>query len=98
MNGARSMSIESTEVVIIGGGQAGIAMSAHLSSAGVSHVILERGRVAERWRSERWDSLVTNGPVWHDRFPGLEFPNLPPSAFATKDEVADYFAAYAEMI
>jgi putative flavoprotein involved in K+ transport len=60
--------------------------------------VLERHRIAERWRSERWDSLVANGPAWHDRFPGLEFADLAPEAFAAKEQVADYFVAYAEMI
>ncbi|MEH3076250.1 MAG: NAD(P)/FAD-dependent oxidoreductase [Quadrisphaera sp.] len=88
---------EETTVVVVGGGQAGIAMSEHLSARGVQHVVLERGRIAEKWRSGRWDSLVANGPSWHDRFPGLELQG-DPDAFATKDEVADYFAAYADAI
>ncbi|NKY98854.1 flavin-containing monooxygenase [Nocardiopsis alborubida] len=92
------MSLEEIEVVVVGGGQAGIAMSEHLSDRRVPHVVLERSRVAERWRSERWDSLVTNGPVWHDRFPGLEFTGLGPEDFASKDGVADYLATYAEKI
>ena len=91
------MSLEETEVVIVGGGQAGIAMSEHLTAAGVPHVILERGRIAEKWRSGRWDSLVANGPAWHDRFPGLEF-DIAPDAFAAKEQVADYFEAYAQKI
>ena len=91
------MSIEEVEVVVVGGGQAGIALSEHLSNAGVPHVILERGRIAEKWRSGRWDSLVTNGPAWHDRFPGLEFDTAP-DAFVPKEQVADYFEAYAKKI
>ena len=51
------------ETLIIGGGQAGLAISAHLGKRGLSHVVLERHRIAERWRSERWDSLVANGPA-----------------------------------
>jgi putative flavoprotein involved in K+ transport len=91
------MSIEEVEVVVVGGGQAGVAMSEHLGNAGVPHVVLERGRIAEKWRSGRWDSLVANGPAWHDRFPGLEFGG-DPAAFAPKEQVADYFEAYAAMI
>ena len=86
------------EVLIVGGGQAGLAMSEHLSAADVPHVILERHRIAERWRSGRWDSLVANGPAWHDRFPTLEFADVGPDAFASKEQVADYFVAYAEKI
>lgn len=91
------MSIESTDTVVVGGGQAGLAMSEHLSSHSVPHVVLERGRVAERWRSARWDSLVANGPAWHDRFPGLAFDS-DPDGFPSKEEVADYFVAYARQI
>ena len=65
------MSNEQIEVVVIGAGQAGVAMSEHLTNAGVPHVVLERDRIAERWRTERWDSLVANGPAWHDRFPTI---------------------------
>jgi putative flavoprotein involved in K+ transport len=89
---------EAVEVVVVGGGQAGIAASEHLGRRGIEHVVLERDRVAERWRSGRWDSLVANGPAWHDRFPGLGFDDVDPDAFPGKERVADYFAAYAEQI
>jgi len=92
------MSIEKVETLVVGGGQAGLAMSEHLSNSGVPHLVLERQRIAERWRSERWDSLVANGPAWHDRFPGMEFADIDADAFAPKERVADYFVAYAEQI
>ena len=92
------MPIEKVDVLVVGGGQAGLAMSEHLSNCGVPHLVLERHRIAERWRSERWDSLVANGPAWHDRFPGMEFSDIDPDAFAPKERVADYFVAYAEQI
>jgi putative flavoprotein involved in K+ transport len=92
------MVMEEIDTLVIGAGQAGIAASEHLGRAGIAHVVLERARIAERWRSERWDSLVTNGPVWHDRFPGLEFAATAPDGFAPKEEVADYLTAYAQMI
>ncbi len=92
------MSIEQIETLIVGAGQAGVAMSAHLSNYGVPHLVLERDRIAERWRSGRWDSLVANGPAWHDRFPGMEFSDIDPDSFAPKEMVADYFVAYAEKI
>ncbi len=92
------MAVEKTDVLVVGGGQAGVAMSEHLGTRGIAHLVLERGRIAERWRMERWDSLVANGPAWHDRFPGMTFADLDPDAFAAKDTVADYFAAYAAKI
>jgi putative flavoprotein involved in K+ transport len=91
------MGNETVQVLVVGGGQAGLAMSAHLTASGVSHLVLERHRIAERWRSARWDSLVANGPAWHDRFPTLEF-DLDPDGFATKEQVADYFVAFAHKI
>jgi putative flavoprotein involved in K+ transport len=87
-----------TEVLVVGGGHAGIAMSEHLRRIGVDHVVCERDRVAEAWRSKRWDSLVANGPAWHDRFPHLAFEGVPQDAFPGKERVADYFAEYARMI
>src|SRR3954468_15119969 len=92
------MSVEKIEVLVVGGGQAGVAMNEHLGANGVPHIVLERHRIAERWRSERWDSLVANGPAWHDRFPGLEFSDVDDDGFAPKEQVADYFVAYAEKI
>ena len=92
------MSIEKIDTLIVGAGQAGVAMSEHLSNNGVPHLVLERDRIAERWRTGRWDSLVANGPAWHDRFPGMEFSDIDPEAFAPKERVADYFVAYAEQI
>ncbi|MFY0612542.1 MAG: NAD(P)-binding domain-containing protein [Hyphomicrobiaceae bacterium] len=89
---------EKIETLVVGGGQAGLAMSAHLSNNDLPHLVLERGRIAERWRSARWDSLVANGPAWHDRFPEMEFADTDPDAFPGKEAVADYFAAYAEQI
>ncbi len=89
------MAVETTEVLVVGAGQAGVAMSEHLSTAGVPHLVLERHRIAERWRTERWDSLVANGPAWHDRFPGMAF-DVPADDFAPKDKVASYFEAYAK--
>lgn len=92
------MSVEKVGTLVIGGGQAGLAMSGHLGRRGVPHLVLERHRIAERWRSERWDSLVANGPAWHDRFPDLEFTTVDPDAFAAKETIADYFVAYAKQI
>lgn len=92
------MAVEDVGTLVIGGGQAGVAMSEHLGKRGIAHLVVERHRIAERWRSERWDSLVANGPAWHDRFPNMTFADIDPDAFAPKEKVADYFAAYAQKI
>ena len=86
---------EHVETLIIGGGQAGIAASAHLTRRGRPHLVIERARLAEHWRTRRWDSLVANGPAWHDRFPDQTFAVTGPDGFAPKEEVADYLERYA---
>ncbi|MEM6678350.1 MAG: NAD(P)/FAD-dependent oxidoreductase [Pseudomonadota bacterium] len=90
--------VERVDTLVVGAGQAGLAMSEHLSAAGVPHLIVERDRIAERWRTGRWDSLVANGPAWHDRFPGMAFPENDPDDFPSKDQVVGYFEAYAAQI
>lgn len=92
------MAAEMIDTLIVGAGQAGIALSEHLSNNNVPHLLLEKNRIAEAWRTGRWDSLVTNGPVWHDRFPSLEFKGNDPDEFVPKERVADYLEEYAEMI
>lgn len=92
------MSVQKVDTLVVGAGQAGIAMSEHLSNNAVPHLVLERERIAERWRSGRWDSLVSNGPAWHDRFPGMEFSDTKADGFAPKEQVADYLNDYAKMI
>jgi len=92
------MTCEKVNTIVVGAGQAGIAMSEHLGKNGISHIVFEREQIADRWRHGRWDSLVANGPAWHDRFPGMEFEDFDPDAFVPKDAVADYLIAYAEKI
>ena len=90
------MTIEKIDTLVVGAGQAGVAMSEHLGKLGVPHLVLERDRIAEKWRTGRWDSLVANGPAWHDRFPNLEFNGVDPDGFPAKEQVADYFVDYAK--
>ncbi len=73
-------------------------MSEQLTKRGLPHLVVERHRVAERWRSERWDGLHANGPAWHDRLPGLPIPGVDPDGFASRDQMVDYLAAYADSI
>ncbi|MEO1649671.1 MAG: NAD(P)/FAD-dependent oxidoreductase [Pseudomonadota bacterium] len=92
------MGTEQVETLVVGAGQAGLAMSEHLSRNGLDHLVLERHRIAERWRSERWDSLVANGPAWHDRFPTMAFESVGPNEFASREQVVDYFEKFAQQI
>jgi putative flavoprotein involved in K+ transport len=82
--------------VVIGAGQAGLATSRCLTDAGVDHVVLERGRTAERWRSERWDSLRLLTPNWASRLPGWRYRGPDPDGFMTAAELAAYLGAYAD--
>jgi putative flavoprotein involved in K+ transport len=86
------------ETVIVGGGQAGLAMSYWLGQLGREHVILERQRVAERWRSERWDSLCFQAPNWNMRLPGFAHRAADPDAFSPRDGVVRYIEEYARAI
>ena len=81
--------------VIVGAGQAGLAMSHRLTERGIDHVVLERGRIAERWQSERWDSLRLLTPNWMTRLPGYSYQGIDPDGFMTMPEVARFFGAYA---
>lgn len=93
--GKKSLDNLEIDTLVVGAGQAGVAMSEHLTQQGVPHIVLEKSRIAEAWRTGRWDSLVANGPAWHDRFPNMEFP-VGPDDFPHKEQVADYFVAYAK--
>ncbi len=92
------MQIERVETVVVGGGQAGLAVSHHLGQLGCEHLVIERDRVAERWRSERWDSLHFQAPNWNLRLPGLEFHTPDPNAFAAKDDIVRFIESYASHI
>ncbi|MEM9146164.1 MAG: NAD(P)/FAD-dependent oxidoreductase [Pseudomonadota bacterium] len=92
------MTVETIDTLVVGAGQAGIAMSEHLSAHGIPHLVVERDRIAERWRTQRWDSLVANGPAWHDRFPGMAYADTDPDAFPDRSAVVAYFTAYARKI
>ena len=84
-----------THTLVIGGGQAGLAMSSCLLHRGIDHVVLERGRVAERWRSERWDSLRLLTPRWQSRLPGWFYRGADADGYMTRDELVTYLADYA---
>jgi len=87
--------MESIETVVIGGGQAGLSASYCLTARGRPHVVLERGRLGETWRSQRWDSFYLNSPNWATRLPGFHYRGSEPDAFASLRDVITYLEDYA---
>jgi putative flavoprotein involved in K+ transport len=83
------------DVVVIGAGQAGLAISQCLSAEGVEHVVLEKGAIAQRWRAERWASLRLLTPNWMTRLPGFSYDGTDPNGFMMKDELVGYLGRYA---
>ena len=87
--------MRSIDTLVIGGGQAGLAMSQCLVQAGVDHVVVERGRIGERWHSERWPSLRLLTPAWQTRMPGHRHTGPGAEAFMTMPEVLGFLDEYA---
>jgi len=87
--------MERIDMVVIGAGQAGLATSWCLSELGIEHVVLERGRIAERWRSERWPSLRLQTPRWLSRLPGWSYAGADPDGYMSMPEVIAYLEGYA---
>ncbi len=87
-----------TTVVIIGAGHAGLAMSRRLTERSIDHVVLERGEVANSWRTERWDSLRLLTPNWLTRLPGRAYAGPDPDGYASAREVAAFIDDYASAV
>ncbi|MGE9010063.1 NAD(P)-binding domain-containing protein [Leptospira interrogans] len=92
------MPTERIDTLVIGGGQAGLVMSYRLKQRGIAHLVLERARIAERWRSERWDGLKFQFPNWSVQLPNFAFPHSDPDAFATSAEIVKFIDAFAEFV
>jgi putative flavoprotein involved in K+ transport len=86
--------IERISVAIVGAGQAGLAVSHELTEAGVEHLVLERGRVGETWRT-RWDSFCLVTPNWTVQLPGGPYAGHDPDGFMTRDEIVAHLERYA---
>jgi putative flavoprotein involved in K+ transport len=86
-----------TTTIIIGAGQAGLAMSRCLSDVGIEHVVLERGKLAQRWRSQSWDSLRLLTPNWMTRLPGFHYDGDDPDNFMSVPDVIAFFERYAAL-
>jgi putative flavoprotein involved in K+ transport len=90
--------LDRRDVVVIGAGQAGLACSYWLTKNNVEHVLLERAAIADRWHSQRWDSLHFQFPNWFLQLPGFSYSGPDPQAFAHHGEIRDYIRKYAEII
>lgn len=87
-----------TTTVVIGAGHAGLAMSRCLADRSIDHVVLERGEVANSWKTERWDSLRLLTPNWQSRLPGYGYVGDDPGGFRTMPETIDFIERYAEVV
>jgi putative flavoprotein involved in K+ transport len=87
-----------TTAVVIGAGHAGLAVSHYLSQRSIDHVVIERGEVANTWRTERWDSLRLLTPNWQSRLPGVAYDGDDPDGYMSMPEVVDFIAGYARTI
>ncbi|HZD53375.1 MAG TPA: NAD(P)-binding domain-containing protein [Woeseiaceae bacterium] len=83
------------DVVVVGAGHSGLAVSHHLTARSIDHVVLERGEIANSWRHERWDSLRLLTPNWLSRLPGHEYAGPEPDGYMSMDEVVRFIADYA---
>lgn len=96
--GAGAAVVRVADVIIIGAGHCGLAMSHALSQRGVDHVLFERGEVANAWRTERRDSLRLLTPNWMCRLPGQAYEGDDPDGFMTAPAVAAFIGRYADRI
>jgi len=94
----RNHAARAVDTVVVGAGHCGLAMSRCLSGHGIDHVVLERGEIANSWRSERWDSLRLLTPNWQTRLPGKRYAEDEPDSFMTMPEVVDFLDSYANAI
>jgi len=86
---------EHIETIIVGGGQAGLALSYYLTQQDRPHIVLERGRIGESWRSQRWDSFTLITPNWTIQLPGFEYRGDNPGGFLSRGEIVRYLEQYA---
>lgn len=86
---------EHLEVIVIGGGQAGLSASCLLKQEGIQHVVLEKHRIAHAWRSQRWDNFCLVTPNWQCQLPGFAYDGDDPKGFMLKDEIVDYVERFA---
>ena len=86
------------QVVVVGGGQAGLSVSAHLGARGIAHVVFEKNRIAHAWRHQRWDAFCLVTPNWQCQLPGFPYAGPDPKGFMPRDEIVAYVEGFAKHI
>src|SRR5215470_7852398 len=95
VTGGGGTTMHRVETLVVGAGQAGLAVSRCLAEQGADHVVIERGRIAERWRTARWESLRLITPNWMSRLPGWSYPGTDPDGYMAAPELVGYLEDYA---
>src|SRR5262247_3836947 len=95
VTGGGGATMHRVETLVVGAGQAGLAVSRCLAEQGADHVVIERGRVAERWRTARWESLRLLTPNWMSRLPAWSYPGPDPDGYMAAPELVSYLEDYA---
>lgn len=85
-------------VIVIGGGQAGLAISYHLSRNNIDHIVLEKNTIAHAWKTQRWDAFCLVTPNWQCQLPGFSYPGNDPKGFMLRDDIVAYVENYAKKI
>lgn len=91
-----SLNLHDVPVVIVGAGQAGLCTSYYLTQSKVPHVVLERGQIANAWKTQRWDSFALNTPNWMLNLPGMKHKGVDPDAFMLRDEFTAHLESWAQ--
>jgi len=86
------------DVIIVGGGQAGLSVSHCLQKQGINHIIFEKNRIGHSWRNDRWDSFCLVTPNWQCQLPDFPYPGNDPKGFMLKDEIVEYVEAFAQKV
>src|SRR5690348_8839769 len=95
VTGGGGTAMHRVETLVVGAGQAGLAVSRCLAEQGADHVVVERGRIAERWRTARWESLRLITPNWMSRLPAWSYPGPDPDGYMAAPELVSYLEDYA---
>lgn len=86
------------DVIIVGGGQAGLSVSHCLQKQGINHIIFEKNRIGHSWRNDRWDTFCLVTPNWQCQLPDFPYPGNDPKGFMLKDEIVEYVEAFAQKV